>query len=129
MMNRSIFLLLALVLGITYLSPCANSKKVSELIISTIDQTYDEDGNRIIDLNEAVEFDWDKAVLFEEGRSSKAISKALGVDFDNSYGASCGIIFVYKDEIVYKETFFMKIDAHNRFRIIVNTADGLIVTV
>ena len=127
MMKRNILLYpMYFALALICLSSCGKSIIVSEAIISKIDQTCDEDGNCIVNLNEIVKFDWDKAAFFREGCSSRELSEALGINYQKSYGASCGMIFVYKDKIVHKETFFMKIDEHNRFRVIINEGYGWI---
>lgn len=94
---------------------CNKRGKLSETIINKIDLICDEKEYCMIDLNELVNFEWERAVFFESSCTSESISKLLGIDFNEIHNLNYGMIFAYQNEIVYKEIFLEPVETPNRF--------------
>ena len=90
-------------------------EKLSEKIIDQIDKKCDQNGDCTIDLSTVIHFEWDTAVFFETSCSSETISEALGIQYEESYDFTFGMIFAYEGKVVYKELFLFEEDSPNRF--------------
>jgi hypothetical protein len=56
-------------------------------------------------------------LIYQVGSSTTAISEALGVEFKDSVDLMSGIVFVNKNKIVYKESFFITLNVQINYRL------------
>lgn len=94
-----LFILIFLILsGCQYLS-----NNLGDKIIKEIDKKRDQSGSCKILMKDITVFKWDKMVIYEVGSSNNEITKALGVEYQDSVDLISGVVFVYNNKIVYKE--------------------------
>ena len=55
-------------------------------------------------IQQLTRFKWDKLVIFQVGSSNDEISKDLGIEYKSSTDLMSGMVFVYKNKIVYEKT-------------------------
>ena len=80
------------------------NNNLSDKIINYIDYNADESNICTLDMNEITDFKWDKMLFFGVGSNNTEISNALGVEYKDSTDLVSGIVFVYNNKIVYKES-------------------------
>jgi hypothetical protein len=54
-------------------------------------------------MQEITDFEWDRFVVYNVGSSNSEISKLLGIDYEDPVDLMYGMVFAYKDKIVYSE--------------------------
>lgn len=100
-----VFVFTILVIAFTLL--CINvffSKySLSIKIEKYINSNSDKNNDYKFYMSEITDFKWDKMLIYQVGSSNKEISDLLGVPFNDSLDLASGIIFVYKNKIIYKE--------------------------
>jgi len=90
-----------------------NNNKLSNKIIEYIDNNAEnntENNTCILSMRDITEFTWDKMLIYQVGSSNIEISEILGVGFEDSIDLSSGMIFIYEDKIVYKESMLYNPD-------------------
>lgn len=93
-----------ILLGLTILTilniPQKTNSNLNKKIIEFINSNPD---NCKIKVEDITNFKWDKMVIFEVGSSNIEISKVLGIKYKDSTDLMSGIVFVYKNKIIYSE--------------------------
>lgn len=104
-MKRFHILLISVVLlVILFFVVLSNKNHLSDRIIKFIDNNYDENNICILRMKEITDFKWDKMLIYQVGSSETAISEALGVEYKDSVDLMSGIVFVYENKIIYKQS-------------------------
>lgn len=97
---------------------------VSDKIIETIDNNCQQSSSCKVSMKEITDFKWDKMVIFEVGSSNSEISKALGIKYDDSTDLTSGMVFVYKNRVVYKEDLPYNPERPNKLWFKINNKPG-----
>lgn len=84
----------------------SSNNKLSDIIMEYVDNNADKNNNSILSMKNITDFKWDKMLIFMEGSTNSEISEILGVEFNDCIDLSWGMIFMYKNKIIYKESIF-----------------------
>lgn len=121
----SIILGLFIVVVLIGLYGCqGGNNNLSEMIIKAIDKNAGQSNTCSITMKEITTFEWDKMVIFDTGTSNIEVSKALGVEYKDSVDLMSGMVFVFKNKIVYQIRIPNNPDRPNKFNIVVNSHPG-----
>ena len=103
---RRLYLLLSVLalLIVILIFAFSNRSNLSNKIIKFIDNNCDVNNICILKIAEVTDFSWDKMLVYQVGSSNLEISEALGVEYKNLVDLMSGIVFVYQNKIVYKES-------------------------
>jgi hypothetical protein len=77
---------------------------LSDRVTKYIDKNISNDNYCTLSMRDITKFKWDKMLIYQVGSSKKAISDKLGVEFQDSVDLMSGMVFVYNNKIVYKES-------------------------
>jgi hypothetical protein len=98
---KRVFLLLAI---LVMLVGCSTERhSVSADIIKTFESNSNENDSYNISISDITDFKWDKLVVFGVGSSNDEVSRALGIEYKDSTDLMEGLVFKFRDGIVYKE--------------------------
>ena len=112
-----------------FLSSCSDGKKISNKIINQIEQNielnniekpmqeFEEYAKCEIKMTDFTTFKWDKLLIFGQNITEEHINQILGINIKDSIGFKHGMIFLYNNNIVYKEYYKSGIENPVRFSI------------
>ena len=105
-MKEKKLLLPFIILVICMLAGCSNNA-ISKKVIDGIDIV--EDDKYIVNMSELTDFDWDTLVAYSEDTDKDSLKEFFKENFNinlkEEYEYESGLVFIYNNKIVYKETY------------------------
>jgi hypothetical protein len=93
-----------------YKNNLTDNNKLSNKIMEYIDKNSNKNNTCFVSMEDITDFKWDKMLVYLVGSSNSEISEIIGVKFEDDIDLSSGMIFLYKNKIIYKESMFYNPD-------------------
>ncbi|CDG22949.1 conserved protein of unknown function [Xenorhabdus poinarii G6] len=90
---------------------------IKEVIVDYSNKHCQINQECLVDFKDLTPFSWDRAYIFPDGKNSKSINNAIGMQYRFT-DVGLKFIFIRDKEIVYSEEYFPDLDCHDKNQII-----------